>query len=401
MERKDNKGRILKTGEGQRKDGRYFYRYSDDLTNERLIVYAKTLQELREKEKEIEQKKCTGLRLIAKKKSPTLNQMFEIYMDTKELRPTTIRDYNATWKNHVQKELGEMKVVDIKAAHIRTLFSKLSKEGYSHNMIRNVVRLIKPCFDLAVESDVILKNPVPRLPRNLGIPQVEKTILTQEQQRKLLEFVKNDNFLKKRYPMLVIMLGLCIRCGELVGLSWRDIDFENNTVTIDSGLTYMNFGNGFEFKIAKPKTKAGNRKIPMAEEVKEAFKAQKKYNFEHGLKSSCVIDGKFGFIFVTKNGTPYSPTFVNVILKSIVNKYNEKERKAAKKEQRRPNILPHLSPHSMRHTGCTRMAENNISPKVMQYVMGHSSSQITLDVYTHVNDCKLIQREMEKMTVCI
>lgn len=78
------------------------------------------------------------------------------------------------------------------------------------------------------------------------------------------------------------------------------------------------------------------------------------------------------------------PAGVNSFLKNIVNAYNKKESKLAEEEKREPELMPPISSHTLRHTGCTRLGENNVNPKVMQYVMGHSDAQITMNVYNHI-----------------
>ena len=62
----------------------------------------------------------------------------------------------------------------------------------------------------------------------------------------------------------------------------------------------------------------------------------------------------------------------------------KKESKLAEEEKREPELMPPISSHTLRHTGCTRLGENNVNPKVMQYVMGHSDAQITMNVYNHI-----------------
>ena len=87
------------------------------------------------------------------------------------------------------------------------------------------------------------------------------------------------------------------------------------------------------------------------------------------LQSNVEIGGRSGFIFNTKHGRPIMPAGVNSFLKNIVNAYNKKESKLAEEEKREPELMPPISSHTLRHTGCTRLSENNVNPKVMQYVM--------------------------------
>ena len=77
-----------------------------------------------------------------------------------------------------------------------------------------------------------------------------------------------------------------------------------------------------------------------------------------------------------------------------------KESKLAEEEKREPELMPPISSHTLRHTGCTRLGENNnVNPKVMQYVMGHSDAQITMNVYNHIAEKSHVENEMSKMNL--
>ena len=109
----------------------------------------------------------------------------------------------------------------------------------------------------------------------------------------------------------------------------------------------------------------------MTQMVYDAFRKQRELNLMLGLQSNVEIGGRSGFIFNTKHGRPIMPAGVNSFLKNIVNAYNKKECKLAEEEKREPELMPPISSHTLRHTGCTRLGENNVNPKVMQYVMGY------------------------------
>ena len=119
----------------------------------------------------------------------------------------------------------------------------------------------------------------------------------------------------------------------------------------------------------------------MTQMVYEAFRRQKEINLQLGLHSNVEIGGRRGFIFNSKNGRPIMPAGVNSYLRNIVKAYNKKETKTAEEEHREPELMPHISAHILRHSGCTRLGENNVNPKVMQYIMGHSDANITMNIY--------------------
>ena len=135
--RKDNRGRNLRTGESQRKDGLYMYRYKDERTGRRLAVYSPDLAELRKKEKEIEKDQSEGIMTDTQCKNMTLNDLFEIHMDTRKLAESTQANYRRMWNSLVRNELGQMtarKIAEDAGARItigrRVLYSVQKVEKY-------------------------------------------------------------------------------------------------------------------------------------------------------------------------------------------------------------------------------------------------------------------------------
>ena len=160
MARKDDKKRNLKTGESQRSDGRYMYRYTNHLTGKREAIYDMDLAKLREKEKQINREREDHLLTDPAIKKMTLNHLFERYMSTKELKGHTRRNYWAMWDSRVKNEIGNLKVVQIKPSQIRMFYSNLSKEGLSHSTIKVIHTLISPALEMAVDDDMIRKSAI-------------------------------------------------------------------------------------------------------------------------------------------------------------------------------------------------------------------------------------------------
>ena len=177
------------------------------------------------------------------------------------------------------------------------------------------------------------------------------------------------------------------------------VDMKNREIHVGGQLVYYEGGEGYCFHNSETKTDAGIRDIPMTQMVYDAFRKQRELNLMLGLQSNVEIGGRSGFIFNTKHGRPIMPAGVNSFLKNIVNAYNKKESKLAEEEKREPELMPPISSHTLRHTGCTRLGENNVNPKVMQYVMGHSDAQITMNVYNHIAEKSHVENEMSKMNL--
>lgn len=212
--RKDNRGRNLRTGESQRKDGLYMYRYKDERTGRRLAVYSPDLAELRKKEKEINKDMDEGLLTDTEFRSMTLNDLFQIHLDTTKLAESTKKNYCRMWDSLVKNDLGQMKVVQVRPSHVRLFYSKLSKQKYAHNTIKYIHNMIHPSFEIAVEDDIIRKNPAKKALGDYGEPEKKRTALTLDQQRKLLAFVRDHENFAVHLPMLQIMIGTGLRCGD-------------------------------------------------------------------------------------------------------------------------------------------------------------------------------------------
>ena len=183
-----------------------------------------------------------------------------------------------------------------------------------------------------------------------------------------MEFVKQSNAYNTYYPMFTIMIGTGLRCGELIGLTWKDINIKAKTVNVDHQLIYKNLDGGCKSHISTPKTESGIRIISMTQEVAKAFEEQRKINFMLAKDKSIEVDA-----------------------------YNKVEVERAKKEHRKAELLPKFSAHVMRHTACTRMAECRMDVKVLQYIMGHAHIDVTMEVYNHIGELTRIEKEIARL----
>lgn len=397
MARKDNKGRKLHAGESQRNDGIYMYRYTDTRSGKRQTIYAGDLPELRTKEKQITKDMEDSILTDNAVKRMTVNSLFDTYMETKELADTTRINYVKMWNNHVRDDIGNIKVVQLRPSHVKAFYAKLSRAGYSYSTIKFIHILLYPALELAVDDDIIRKNPAKgALSCDYGKRPEEKEILTLEQQEKLLSLIRKSNVYNVYAPMFTILLETGLRCGELIGLTWSDVDMTGKELSINHQLIYKDWGNGYGFRVSTPKTKSGIRTIPFTDTVHRAFAEQRKINFMLRRHSTEEIDGYSDFIFLAKTGRPLMPSAVNNVIYNVIDAYNKEEMGKAKKEHRKPELLPKISAHNLRHTACSNMAKQGMNIKVLQYLMGHAHSDVTMDVYNHIANKQDIKEEVER-----
>lgn len=404
MVRKDSKGRTLKANESQRPDGRYQYKYSDGhgkfkylyswtLTNNDVPPKGKRQDLcLREKIQLLEKNIFDGIDVVSNLQRTTLNDWFLQYMNTKNLKQLTEENYRYVFELRVSPLLGNMKVSDIKYCHILELYRSLLTAGLSLGTVKNLQNILHPLFDEAVRNDIILKNPTNGAVKVAQqLCKTEKNeprhALTFEQQTIFLDYVKSTSKFKHWLPVFVTMFGTGLRVGELLGLQWSDIDFQNNVISVTHNLTYGRDKNNRRH-LSSPKTKSGIRTIPLLKAVKLRLLSLKAEQMKLGLFCVDVIDDFTDFIFLSRNGRVLIPGTINEAITRIVNSYNKKEEQNAIAEKREPVLLPRFTCHSIRHTFCSQFCEHETNLKVIQEIMGHSDIKTTMNIYSEVSERK-------------
>ena len=390
--RKDNKGRNLRTGEYQRKDLMYQYKYIG-ADGKQKFVYSKDLQELRKKEEQIKQDIKDGIKTRAEIPL-TVNDMFDKYIATKtELKASTRTNYRYMYKNYVRDTFGTKKLADVRYSDVKCFYNSLIKEkNFKPNSMEIIHTLLHPVFTLAVRDNYIRVNPtdgvMAEIKKSHNWEKPKRHALTEEQQGAFIDYMKNSEMYSHWLPLFTAFLGTGCRVGELIGLRWEDIDTKNDTISINHNLIYRQNDDGVcEMHITTPKTEAGKRTIPMLQEVKHAFISERKRQMEQGIRT-CTIDGYTNFVFLNRENYVHNPQTINRAIVRIYKAYNEEEEKNAKKEKREPVLIPHFSVHNLRHTFCTRFCENETNIKVIQEIMGHSDISTTMNIYAEATESK-------------
>lgn len=385
--RKDNKNRVLEKGESQRKDGSYMYRYSD-ISGKRRAVYANDLSELRKKERQISRDLEENIDTVGAE--ITLNEQFDKCISLKtQLRNSTRQNYIGLWEGNLRDNaLGKKRLCDIKKSDILRFYNSLAERGLKYTTIKAFDCMISPCFELAVDDNVLRKNPCKGCLDGFKKDADRRMALTLKEQEALLGFIRQSSVYSVHYPLVMFMIGTAVRCGEAIGLTWDDVDFKDKTINIDHQLVYKKYEGGYRFYVERPKTESGIRIIPMTADVHKVLIEQRRNQMSKGWMTDVEIGGCRDFVFSTKNRRPVMPSSINNMLCNVVNRYNVTEEREIR--------LPHISAHNLRHTGCTRMAEAGVDPKVMQYLMGHSQISVTMDIYNHVST-ERIRGEIDKL----
>ena len=401
--RKDLRGRALRKGEMQRSsDKRYSYCYTDPL-GRRKYIYANDLVTLREKEAELTKNQLDGLDIYVAGKA-TVNFVFDRYMKLKaNLRQTTRINYLYMYDRFVRNTFGNKKIAYIRFSNVLQFYNCLMQQQEMQiNTLESIHTLLRPTFQLAVRDGIIRNNPtdgvLAEVKKNSDHHSGIRHALTVAQQRAFMEHIANHPVYFHWWPLFTILLGTGCRIGEALGLRWEDIDCENRVIHINHSLVYYPVGESRTSvqHISKPKTKAGERTIPMLDSVQDAFEMLREEQLENGW-NNVEIDGMHGFIFCNRFGNVPNPQSVNRAIKRIVSDYNATEEISAKREHRKAVLLPDFSAHHLRHTFCTRLCEQETNLKVIQSVMGHKDIKTTMDIYAEATEEKK-QESFERLT---
>lgn len=381
--RRDNKGRKLFNGESQRKDGKYEYKYQD-AWGKRKTVYSWKLTptdrvpagkrddiSLREKIKQIQ--KDLNSNITPDGGNFSVLELVEKYISQKTgVRHNTRSNYNFV-VNVIKKEaFGQKRIDKIKMSDAKEWLIKMQQiDGRGYSSIHTIRGVVRPAFQMAVDDDLLVKNPFEfQLNTVVVNDSVTREAITRQQERDFLEFVKNDKHFCKYYDGIYILFKTGLRISEFVGLTKKNLDFENNRIIVDHQLQRT---RDMKYIIEDTKTESGERMVPMTPEVKEAF--QRILANRKNPKVEPMVDGYSGFLYLDKNGRPMVALHWEKYFQHIREKYNKIYR----------SQMPKVTPHVCRHTFCSNMAKSGMNPKTLQYIMGHSDISVTLNTYTHLN----------------
>lgn len=362
----------------------YYRTRIEDADGGRVAIYGRTREELYDKVLEVQRQIEND---TFRRTSPTVEEYANkwLLMQSAHIRATTLIDYTSKVKNYIIKPLGQMYMADVTADDIRLALVAASKKSAS--VYKSVNILYKCIFASAKESRVIEENPTGFLSTKDGdVPQKERQALTDEQADRLLEAVRGLP------PYVFIMLGLYtgLRREEILALQW-------DCVYLDCDAPYLSVRRAWHTEHNRPviltelKTKAARRDIPLPDCLAECLKEEKAVSTSE-------------YVIANREGGPLSYTQFKRLWQYIVTR-TVKERSYYRYEGGRRvkhTVKPVLgekaahngkvvysldfevTPHQLRHTYITNLIHASVDPKTVQYLAGHESSKITMDIYAKV-----------------
>lgn len=374
----------LRKGEYQRSNNTFEYRWTDNY-GKRRNVYAKTLPELRKKEDAIFRDIMDGIDYS--KLDLTVNSYYEIWKQIKiGVRESYFASCVRYYERYIEPDFGKMKLRNVTYSNVVMFLERLAKDrGLRYGTIRNIELILSMILDIAVKDDVLKNNPckgaLKELKRKYGNDTKTVRALTLKEQKIFEDFLSKPGRYNQYYPVFIVMLWTGMRVGEVLGLRWQDIDFENNEIDINHIIVDYSEGKGKKsvYAINPPKTKRSCRTVPMLPKVREALLEEKEYQELAGIKCVSEIDGYSDFIFINSKGKVLSYKSLNHTLERICEEINKE---ISENGESSIENFPHVHNHMLRHTFATRMREAGADMKATSEMMGHDGILITLKTYT-------------------
>ena len=277
------------------------------------------------------------------------------------IRESTLDSYRGMVKNQVKPFIGNKQMASLTTADVQKFYNKIKKEGrvrehpvhgktLADSMVRGVHMMLHEALDVAVKERLLAKNPT----NGTTIPKCnypEKQILGDNQLETFLEAIRGQEYWCDFF-YVEVMTGL--RRGEICGLKWQDIDFEENKLRVKRSVSVKRGGG---LNIGETKTETGVRCIEMPPSVAELLKNR---------QQTAITEWVFPAFLNPEQ--PIHPQAAYRKLKVIL--------KNAK--------LPMIRFHDLRHTFATHATQGGVDPKTLAGILGHTNASFTLDTYTHV-----------------
>ena len=279
---------------------------------------------------------------------------------------STYQKYSCCYRLHIANSgFTGMRLIDIKAANIQGYYNELLKTTTIKN-IHQVHKILKIFFKYCLKADILIKNPLlaVELPKIHKQTELTNTALSDVDIDKLITACKENI----KYFPFVFACFTGLRSGEILALTYKDIDFNNAILTVNKTVQYQNVDGKFTPIVSDTKTESSNRRIPIMPEIQSLL-------LEHinKLKQTTKIVSLTGdfLLFPSAAGTYWERSNFCVAYKRLC---------------KRLKIEKGCTIHSLRHTFCTILARQGVSLLDASRLMGHSNINITAKIYSHVSD---------------
>lgn len=378
---KNLKGKECGKGICQRKDGLYYARFVDK-QGKRHEKYFQTLPEARNWI--ADSKYADTHDEVFVPSDMTVDDWFDFWITNIvcDLSPNTLRNYRERYRHNIQPVIGKMLIANVKPMHCKKIFN-LMEASYAGGTIRQAYIAMGTMFKSAKMNDLITKHPMDGVRFTKPIRAANDIkFLTLDEQKMFLEVAKRSH----NYNPYVFLLETGLRTGELIGLTWDAIDWENRTLTVNKTLEYRHKEK--KWRAGPPKTLTSYRTIPLTNRAYEILAAI--FATKDIRKQSDMLDQKLEYVDRISGRT------ATLFLRDLVF-LNWRTGEPTKNSSYDTHLyklcdeagIKRFCMHALRHTYATRAIERGIQPKVLQKLLGHASIKTTMDRYVHVTDDSL------------
>lgn len=356
----------------------------------------------------------------------TVSDVYNNYMNTEALKkaPATLRKQDSMWRNYIEPRFGDRDINSITIVELDSFLYEVYKD-HSFKYVEGFLKFFYLIFGHAdrmevMDSDRYLKMFVTRGTR-LQMPEMTQLDYEEEQEGAVVYTDKELDLIEKEFKsedgnlLLAYYLGLyCgLRISETFALRWRNIDFDNNTITIDRQLQYLDG----RICLVPVKTLKGVRKVYFTDDFKEelwfhySYQKQKMQecpedfrNYERvydTLEKRWLEDSERDFVNRKKNGellTVNSMKYWTRKINPVLKKYAEdmaQLKKMANAGIETKVKVKEFKYHSLRHTYATRCAMKNIPIFVLMQMLGHKKIDTTKRYYINIDDDFVKEQTME------
>jgi len=382
-----NRGTVVKRSDG-RWAGAVYWGYSPTGKVQRKWVYGKTQAEVGKKLKKAQAVRDAGLPIPADRISVErfLLRWLKDSVDASDRRPKTRTHYHYICEQHLIPSLGRIKLAKLSVSDVEGMLNAKAK-NLSPRTVRHILTALRRALKIAMKWDLLTRNVASLVDAPGEKPNAEGRTYTPEQMSIFLSAIENDP-LECLY-IIAIVTGM--RQGEILGLRWTDVDLDSATLNVsrsvqrvESPLKKSSERNPkTALKFSEPKTARGRREIPLPDSALAALREHKKAQLERKMMTGSYWKEQ-GLVFPTSIGTPMDARNLVRHYYGVVETINEAEKAAAERERRDAQAFPRLPFHCLRHYAATGMLRAGVPARIAADVLGHASTLVTLDTYSHV-----------------
>ncbi|MCE5255000.1 MAG: site-specific integrase [Actinomycetia bacterium] len=299
----------------------------------------------------------------------TLKELLDEWLEVTStaVRASTHQSYEANVRLHIVPAIGGMRVQDLTPTHLNSLYKRLlvhgradGKGGLRPKTVRNIHICLHRALTYAVRTNLVVRNVASNAspPRQPGFTGKEMRTWSAEQLREFLMSVSQHRY----FAAYLLAATTGMRRGEVLGLTWDDVDLDARTVSVRQTLLSINY----KVQLSEPKTQRSKRCIALDAYTVAVLKEHRARQEKEHSPGAGQHQGN-GFVFTTEEGLPVQPDNFSKLFDTAVKKSG----------------LPRIRFHDLRHTAATLALREGIHPKVVSERLGHSTVSLTLDLYSH------------------